>query len=500
MCLSIINRITLVLFPVVALVASVFEQARGNISWTGDIDPADPTTWTSGTVGYIGKTFDGSLTVDADSDLLSRSGYLGHEHGSTGQVTVEGTGSTWTNTVALVVGNDGNGRLNIIGGGDVRVGKRTLVTLSANSSGEIHFDEGRLSTGGIYFSPEDLTGTGTIDTHGLVTDVDLVFDATRGLNQTLTLNELPGQNIAVHLDVDGSAEMGVGYAGTASMSIFDGVAVESMSGFIGYKSGSTGTVTVDGAGSTWTNNDILYVGDNGNGTLNITGGGVVSDDWGIIGYVSGSTGTVTVDGNGSTWTNYDRLSVGFRGHGTLNITDGGEVTNLDVGSIGSGFASTGQVTVDGNDSTWTNDDRLYVGFQGHGTLNITSGGLVSVAGTLTIDEDTDGDGFIHMIDGGMLALLGEADGSLAEFLDLINGTEAIRYWDEVNFGLAPITSAAHGVDYTLEYLTEGELAGYTLLTVLAPGPAADFDGDFDVDGEGLQTHHFSDRTADSPLF
>ena len=87
-------------------------------------------------------------------------------------------------------------------------------------------------------------------------------------------------------------------------------------------------MTVDGTGSTWTNSGSLYVGNCGNGTLNITGGGAVSNTNGYIGYNSGSTGTVTVAGTGSTWTNSGDLDVGNYGSGTLNITGGGAVSNI----------------------------------------------------------------------------------------------------------------------------------------------------------------------------
>ena len=46
-------------------------------------------------------------------------GYIGTVSGSTGVVTVAGTGSTWTNSGDLYVGNSGNGTLNITGGGAV---------------------------------------------------------------------------------------------------------------------------------------------------------------------------------------------------------------------------------------------------------------------------------------------------------------------------------------------------------------------------------------------
>jgi T5SS/PEP-CTERM-associated repeat protein len=47
-------------------------------------------------------------------------GYIGTDsfnHGSTGTVTVDGNGSTWTNSSNLIVGSDGNGTLVIQNGG-----------------------------------------------------------------------------------------------------------------------------------------------------------------------------------------------------------------------------------------------------------------------------------------------------------------------------------------------------------------------------------------------
>ena len=221
--------------------------------------------------------------------------------------------------------------------------------------------------------------------------------------------------------------------------------------------------------STWDSSTIGRIGNTGNGTMSITGGSDVIDYIGLIGVYSSGTGEVTVDGAGSTWTTTTsgELDVGFSGNGTLNITDGGVVSN-PWGYIGTHPGSTGEVTVDGAGSKLTNRGRFYVGNSGRGTLNITDGGLVSVAGPLTIDTNGDDDSFINMATGGMLALRGDGGGSLAEFLGLIAGTDAIRYWDSSIAGWANITGATMGLDYTLEYLTEGDLAGYTMLTVPEP--------------------------------
>ena len=74
------------------------------------------------------------------------------------------------------------------------------------------------------------------------------------------------------------------------------------------------------------------VGENGTGTLNISNGGTVSNHQANIGSFSGSSGTVTVGGTGSTWSNTGNLGIGdnfntflANGAGLLTINDGGTV-------------------------------------------------------------------------------------------------------------------------------------------------------------------------------
>ena len=183
-----------------------------------------------------------------------------------------------------------------------------------------------------------------------------------------------------------------------------------------------------------------------------------------MGYNLGSTGAATISGTGSQWTDGLLLYVGRYGSGRLHVEAGGRVSNK-YSYLGYFRGSTGEATITGIGSQWTNSGSLVVGPYGSGSLSITNGGLVSVAGTLVIGLGTDGDSFVNMATGGMLALKGDADESLVKFLDLVTGTDAIRYWDKSLADSAPITAATEGVDYALDYLTEGELTGYTLLTV-----------------------------------
>ena len=425
-------------------IAGPLPTLHADLTSTGDVDPA-VSIWTSSTTGYVGKTSDGTVTVDSGCDLNSRLGYIGYDSGSTGVVTVDGGGSTWTNshnrrvgsegngtlnisnggavsngfgyighdtgstgvvTVdgggstwnnghVLYVGRHGNGTLNITNGGAVTVGGTTYVAYNAGSTGTIDFGGGgTLTTQSLWAAPTHLTGTGTIHTRGLVSDFDLVFDSAHGSSHAFTLAGQPGQNITVNLnlsDPNNVDELGIGYQGNGSLSIRDGVVVNSLKGYIGYKFGSTGVVTVDGTGSTWNNSSNLFVGFHGNGTLNITNVGTVNSGYGsgycYIGY-SGSTGVVTVDGTGSTWTNGSGIDVGNSGDGTLNITGGGTVSAGYESHIGDNSGSVGVVTVDGTGSTWTIGRDLHVGRDGDGTLNITGGGAVTVTETCRINSQS----------------------------------------------------------------------------------------------------------------
>ena len=360
----------------------------------------------------VGYQQNGTLTVAEGVNLTSGIGYLGYYSGSAGTASVTGAGSKWNNSSTLYVGREGSGSLTIEAGGQV-----------SNSNGYLGYGSG--STGAA-----TVTGAGTQWNSG-----------------------------------DG---LYVGREGSGSLTIEAGGQVSNSYGYLGYYSGSTGTATVTGAGSQWTNSGGLYVGIEGSGSLTIQAGGRVSNSHGYLGSHAGSTGTATVAGAGSKWTNSSTLYVGGYGSGSLTVADGGEV--------GSGYAylghysgSTGTATVTGAGSKWNSSD-LVVGRYGSGTLYVESGALVSVGRRLTIDYNDNNESFINLATGGMLAIYGEADGSIYEFLDLVLGTDAIRYWDASLNGWASIADATYGDDFTLEYLTSGELAGYTKLTVFTPIP------------------------------
>ncbi len=231
----------------------------------------------------------------------------------------------------------------------------------------------------------------------------------------------------------------------------------------------TGDVDMDDPGL-YTLGFMMYVGSTGNGILEITDGSVADVGTSYLGYLPESTGVVTVNGVGSEWINEFTPFVGYSGDGTLNIANGGTVDCMDI-IVGANEGSQGTITINGANSTLLTWDRNhYIGREGQGILNITDGGLACFQAFLTIDEDGDGDSFIDMATGGMLALGGDLGDSLHDFLGRIEGTKAIRYWDESSLSWADITDASYDDDYTLTYMADGDLSGYTVLTVTTPVP------------------------------
>lgn len=380
----------------------------------------------------VGYRQSGSLNISEGANVSSEFGYLGYLGylpGSTGIATITGAGSKWTSGNTLRVGDSGHGTLTIAAGGTAS----SMMGLLGGSPGS----------------------TGTV--------------RVTGAGSEWTSNSL------IYVAHSGSGTLVIEAAGR----------VDSSGGNLGEASGSAGTATVTGIGSMWTTSNALTIGRYGNGSLAIEAGGLVNSFSGFLGQSRGSVGTATVTGHGSKWISRTGLTVGRYGNGTLTIEAGGRVSS--GGSyLGDNPNASGTATVAGAGSVWAITSFLYVGETGNGELTIEDGGLVSVGGTLTIDNRSPmSQSFINMTTGGMLALQGNAADSLNHFLELVQGTDALRFWDNALAAWAPIASATAGEDYTLEYLATGDLAGYTLLTVgqsSSPGLAGDFNADGFVDG------------------
>ncbi len=231
---------------------------------------------------------------------------------------------------------------------------------------------------------------------------------------------------------------------------------------IGDLSGSTCASRVSGAGSMWINEGFFQVGNIGPGTLSITNGGFVSCNMGFIGYYTGSSGTITVDGAGSTLSNYGNyLSVGNFGAGMLSITNGGSVS-CHTCYIGNDTGSSGTVSVDGAGSTMKSSGFI-IGNAGNGILTITNGGSVSSGWCYVGDGSAPGTVLISGTgstwDTGNLQIGYLSAGTVAQDAGLVcvNGTVTLGYYAAGTYNLNGGTLAVKGLT---TYPTSGGTANF----------------------------------------
>ena len=174
----------------------------------------------------------------------------------------------------------------------------------------------------------------------------------------------------------------VGDTGNGSLTIDGGSSLSNSIGYVGNQANSFGSVTV--SSGTWTNSDSLTIGNSGTGSLTISGG-TVSNTNGTLGNSAGSNGTATV-ATGGAWTTMGDLFIGYAGNGNLTVS-GGTVSNVNgvIGVIGEDVeaditGSNGIVTISGGN--WTNSGSLTVGSGGNGTLAVSGGTVSNVNGVI----------------------------------------------------------------------------------------------------------------------
>jgi T5SS/PEP-CTERM-associated repeat protein len=152
----------------------------------------------------------------------------------------------------------------------------------------------------------------------------------------------------------------------------------------------------------------IYVGNGGTGTINISGGGTVNAGRAtFLGYLSEGTGYVTVSGTGSTYAagppNGDGwLYIGFLGHGAVEISNGGTLTTTHLYTrIGDQIGGSGTLTIEDSGSIATLQG-LYIGREGAGTVNVTNSGTLLSTSTISVGLATGSSGIVNISNDGLL--------------------------------------------------------------------------------------------------
>ena len=277
--------------------------------------------------------------------------------------------------------------------------------------------------------------------------------------------DVPGTNDTAYLGVNGASTSGQ----KTFISGGDAAAVSYL--IVANSENFEATLTITGLGSTLTLGVNPYVGNWGNGILNVLDGGSLIASGSLTAALVESTtssGAITVDGTGST-INVVGVDLGSRSSATMDITGGGVVAASGSSRLGLNTGTpdgTAVVTVDGSGSEFRITGDLTVSMGGDASLDITSIGLVSVGGIMSIQTGND-NGVVRMSTGGQLALSGSVS-DLTGFYGLIAGQDNIEYWN--GSAWVNLTAGTRGTDYGFT-AGSGDLSGYTVLTVPALPPA-----------------------------
>jgi fibronectin-binding autotransporter adhesin len=346
---------------------------------------------------------DSKLTFKAGSTIDAGGGTNGIPAGaiglSAGGGTVNFDGDTFTSSGLIAIGNSVNGVTN-----------SGVATATAKDGAKVEASYTGLGGTGGYSSTENNTGT-------------LILT---GANTAWSNDATSGQGAV------GSILVGV--VGKGVLKIEHGASMSDATyGDIASSSTATGTVTVTGAGSVWTNQEGVYVGDAGKGTLTIEHDGSVTSGAGDIGNQAGSVGVATIESGGS-WDDTLWLAIGDSGKGTLRIKDAGTMSvgqDLDLSEssalyLGDTAGSSGALSVVGDDSQLSVNGQALVGLDGHGTLSVSDGATMSTGdasgntpGGLVVTLDSDGSGAVtvtgdgsSLTNNGVLGVGAGAKGSL----------------------------------------------------------------------------------------
>ncbi|MFP6815197.1 MAG: hypothetical protein VB949_05960, partial [Pseudomonadales bacterium] len=202
--------------------------------------------------------------------------------------------------------------------------------------------------------------------------------------------------------IDVGTDMLLGLSGTATLTASNkGTVTVGRLLAIGLEPTGTGTASFDGIGTRLTAGDVL-VGNTGDGSLNVTGGAVVVID-GVGGDARlgiapklGSTGDVSIEGAGSTitviGTRHSSVVVGTVEFDSASSADGAGMGSLTI-------SDSGLLEVLATQAHGESD--ILVGYGGDGILQIDTGGSLILDGWLGVGGHS-GTGTVNVLSGGTL--------------------------------------------------------------------------------------------------
>jgi T5SS/PEP-CTERM-associated repeat protein len=339
--------------------------------------------WSSGALLLGDDGINNKLTITKGGRVVCHYAHLGFSSlGTSNSVLVSDTNSVWDVSAVsgiLSVGLSSSGNSVVVTNGAQVLGYFVYLGNNAcNGNTMLVTGPGSILSGNcyVYAGNAGNNNTFTVARGGAVSDKFCYISYVAGSsNNTVLITDAGSlwQN---------SFSAFVGFDGVAgNLIISNGATMKvTQEGVLGQDSTSSNNYAlVTGSGSTWNNADNTYIGHDGSANnLVISNGGWVIDLSGAVGFGMGSySNSVTVTGAGSTWTNHNEVYVGYFGSGnSMVISNGARVLDYD-GYVGYTNGFNNQVLVTGSGSVWSNADAVLIGdFGASNSLVIANGGLV----------------------------------------------------------------------------------------------------------------------------
>lgn len=277
--------------------ASVQLGAVSGARGSATVEGAD-SAWTIGDDGLsVGLSGSGSLSVKAGGHVDSVNTVVGAKEGSDGSITVSGSGSTFNNAGDLDVGWEGDASLHVDTGGTVTsdsaiVGTKSMIAAVNISGGGSTLTLAKTLIVGY---ENATTGEVSVTTGGEIRAKELSIGELGGSSGKLSVIGA-GSIVTVSVDSNlvNSGSTYVGWRGGGNLTVTDAGSLGTNRLFVGTQAGSNGFLHVGGIGSQVEVHDALVIGGGGNGSVEVTGGGALAAHTIVIAAAAGSTGVLNI--------------------------------------------------------------------------------------------------------------------------------------------------------------------------------------------------------------